>query len=192
MDSRAGLIESALTLFAARGYEAVGVQEIVATAGVTKPTLYHFFGSKLGLLEALVGQYAAPLDDAVGAACAAYAGHRRDLVATLDQVARAYLDFAAAHPLYFRFELACGFAAREGDPHRLVQAHRARRLVAIEGLFRSATREHGNMRGRERRCSVCLVGHLDSHIALQLDGELIVTDRVRRDLLHQFCHGIFS
>lgn len=189
MDSRAGLIESALTLFTARGYEAVGVQEIVATAGVTKPTLYHFFGSKLGLLEALVGQYAAPLDDAVAAACAAY---QRNLELTLDDLARAYVDFAARFPQYYRFELACGYAAKEGDPHRLAQGHQARRLAAIEELFRVATNEHGNMRGRERRYAVSLVGHLNCTIALRLDDEMIITDRVRRDVMHQFSHGIYS
>ena len=46
------LIERALELFAARGYDAVGVQEIVEAAGMTKPTLYHWFGSKQGLLRA--------------------------------------------------------------------------------------------------------------------------------------------
>ena len=189
MDSRAGLIESALTLFAARGYEAVGVQEIAATAGVTKPTLYHFFGSKLGLLEALLGQYAAPLDDAVVAACAAY---RHDLAATLDLLARAYLDFVAHCPQYYRFELACGYAAKAGDPHRLAHGHHARRLAAIEELFRAATQAHGNMRGRERRYAVSLVGHLNSTIALRLDDELVITDRVRREMLHQFGHGIYS
>lgn len=189
MDSRAGLIESALTLFAARGYEAVGVQEIVATAGVTKPTLYHFFGSKLGLLEALVGQYAVPLDDAVAAACSDY---QRDLSVTLDLLACAYLDFVARCPQYYRFELACGYAAKEGDPHRLVHVHHERRLAALEELFRAATHEHGNMRGRERRYAVSLVGHLNSTITLRLEDELIITDRVRRDMLHQFSHGIYS
>ena len=53
-DNRTGLLHSALTLFATRGYDAVGVQEIVENAGVTKPTLYHYFGNKLGLLETLL------------------------------------------------------------------------------------------------------------------------------------------
>ncbi len=189
MDNRTGLMTSALTLFAARGYEAVGVQEIVVTAGVTKPTLYHFFGSKLGLLEALVEQYAVPLDDSVAAACASY---QRDLAATLDRLARAYLDFVAAQPLYYRFELASGFAARASDAHRSTRVHQARRRTAIEQLFRAATAEHGNMRGRERRYAVSLVGHINSYVALHLDDELVITDRVRHDLLHQFSHGIYS
>src|SRR5215211_7966667 len=56
--NRALILDRALGLFAARGYDAVGVQEIVEAAGVTKPTLYHYFGSKRGLLEALVAEHA--------------------------------------------------------------------------------------------------------------------------------------
>jgi len=53
VDSRAGLLHAALEPISRKGYDAVGVQEIAEAAGVAKPTLYHFFGSKGGLLEAL-------------------------------------------------------------------------------------------------------------------------------------------
>ena len=53
MDNREAILSEALHLFYVRGYDAVGVQEIVDAAGVTKPTLYYYFGSKKGLLETL-------------------------------------------------------------------------------------------------------------------------------------------
>ena len=53
-DISARLLDIALDLFSRRGYEGTGVQEIVAAAGVTKPTLYHYFGSKIGVLKALL------------------------------------------------------------------------------------------------------------------------------------------
>jgi AcrR family transcriptional regulator len=37
------------------------VQESVAPAGITKPTLYHYFGSKQGLLTSLMTENSAPL-----------------------------------------------------------------------------------------------------------------------------------
>ena len=52
--NRAELIDRALELFAAYGYDGVGVQNVCEAAGVTKPTLYHYFQSKRGLLEALM------------------------------------------------------------------------------------------------------------------------------------------
>ncbi|HIS80092.1 MAG TPA: helix-turn-helix transcriptional regulator [Candidatus Scatomonas merdavium] len=39
MENRERLLEAALSLFYEKGYDAVGVQEIVEAAGVTKPTL---------------------------------------------------------------------------------------------------------------------------------------------------------
>ena len=39
VDNRERILETALELFYARGYDAVGVQEIAEKSGVTKPTL---------------------------------------------------------------------------------------------------------------------------------------------------------
>ena len=54
MDNKEKILRCALDLFYAKGYDAVGVQEIAEKAGVTKPTLYYYFGSKYGLLETLL------------------------------------------------------------------------------------------------------------------------------------------
>ena len=54
IDNRELILDAALDLFYAKGYDAVGVQEIVDRAGVTKPTLYYYFGSKIGLLRNLL------------------------------------------------------------------------------------------------------------------------------------------
>ena len=48
------ILSTALDLFAVRGYDSTSVREICEAAGITKPTLYHFFGSKEGVLQALV------------------------------------------------------------------------------------------------------------------------------------------
>lgn len=48
--ARDKILEAAQTLFYEQGIRAVGVEEIVHTAGVTKPTLYRLFASKEGLI----------------------------------------------------------------------------------------------------------------------------------------------
>jgi AcrR family transcriptional regulator len=48
------ILETALDLFATSGYEKTSVREICAAAGITKPTLYYFYGSKEGVYRALV------------------------------------------------------------------------------------------------------------------------------------------
>jgi len=46
---RERLLSGATGLFAAKGYAATTVREIVERAGVTKPVLYYYFGSKEGI-----------------------------------------------------------------------------------------------------------------------------------------------
>jgi len=48
------ILQNALELFSRKGYEATSVREICEAAGITKPTLYHFYGSKEGVYRAIV------------------------------------------------------------------------------------------------------------------------------------------
>ena len=53
-ESREDIAAAARRLFAARGYGAVPVRVIAAEAGVDPALIYHFFGSKKGLLDELM------------------------------------------------------------------------------------------------------------------------------------------
>jgi AcrR family transcriptional regulator len=50
------MLEVAGKSFAARGFHAISMDEIAARAGISKPMLYHYFGSKEGLYVAYVRQ----------------------------------------------------------------------------------------------------------------------------------------
>jgi AcrR family transcriptional regulator len=52
------MLAVALPLFARRGYAAVAVDEVAAGAGVTKPMVYAYFGSKEGLFQACANRAA--------------------------------------------------------------------------------------------------------------------------------------
>jgi AcrR family transcriptional regulator len=54
--TRGALTAAARRLFAKHGYEAVSAAQIVAAAGVTRGALYHHFGGKPGLLDAVYDQ----------------------------------------------------------------------------------------------------------------------------------------
>ena len=57
--------EVATRLFCQKGYGATSVSEIVEHAGVTKPVLYYYFGSKAGLFKHIFEQHFGMLRDLV-------------------------------------------------------------------------------------------------------------------------------
>jgi AcrR family transcriptional regulator len=55
-ETRAKLIRAARHAFAAKGYAAASMDELTAEAGLTRGALYHNFGDKKGLLQAVIDQ----------------------------------------------------------------------------------------------------------------------------------------
>ncbi|AHE53329.1 hypothetical protein NX02_08025 [Sphingomonas sanxanigenens DSM 19645 = NX02] len=55
-ETRAKLIAAARRAFATKGYAAASMDELTAEAGLTRGALYHNFGDKKGLLQAVIGQ----------------------------------------------------------------------------------------------------------------------------------------
>ena len=51
-------LATAIRLFQARGFDAVGVAELVTELGIKPPSFYAAFGSKAGLLERAIDRYA--------------------------------------------------------------------------------------------------------------------------------------
>jgi len=55
-ETRAKLIQAAREAFAAKGYAAASMDDLTAEAGLTRGALYHNFGDKKGLLQAVIDQ----------------------------------------------------------------------------------------------------------------------------------------
>jgi AcrR family transcriptional regulator len=188
LGNREQLLKTALELFAARGFDAVGVQEIVQRAGVTKPTLYHYFGSKLGLLEHLLQEHHAPLLAELTAATA----YQGDLPQTLTRVVSTFLAFTQGYPDLIRFQSALVYLPAEHEAYPIAShfVHKYRTL--LEELFLQASQDHGNMRGRHQRYALTFLGMINGYASLVLNDDLQVTDRLVYEIVHQFSHGIYS
>jgi TetR/AcrR family transcriptional regulator len=188
MDNRAKILDCALRLFADHGYDAVGVQEIVDAAGITKPTLYHYFGSKHGLLEALLEGYFSQLNRAVSLA-AAYQG---DLPGTLTRLVTVFFQYARENPTFYQLQLALWFAPRDSAAHQAVTRWFLEQYQVIEGVFVQASRDHGNMVGRQRAYATTLTGMINTYIGMALNGYAELDEALVRQAVHQFQHGIYS
>jgi AcrR family transcriptional regulator len=188
MDNRSALLSCALDLFASKGYDAVGVQEIVDAVGVTKPTLYHYFGSKQGLLEALLTEKFNHQDQMVKEA----AEYHGDLTLNLTKLAAALFNFARANSTYYRMQLSMWFAPRESEAHKWVSILNQRQSQVVEDMFAHAAKDHGNMQGRQRIYTATFIGMINTYIGLWLNGFVELNDDLVYRVVHQFEHGIYS
>ena len=55
-ETRAAILDAAMALFAERGFDATPVKVIATEAGVATGLIFHYFGAKEGLLEALIDE----------------------------------------------------------------------------------------------------------------------------------------
>ena len=93
------ILSAALDLFAVKGYDATSVREICGAAGITRPTLYHFYGSKEGVLRALLMSGFERCRHLVDSAMARPGSFRTRLKA----LARAIFESAHRQPGFWRF-----------------------------------------------------------------------------------------
>jgi AcrR family transcriptional regulator len=185
-DNRAELLDRALDLFAAYGYDGVGVQNICEAAGVTKPTLYHYFHSKRGLLETLlkgrIDELLSPLMD-----LAAAEGDMREI---LKRAASFVIAFAKNNPSFYRLYLALWFAPTQSDGREVAAAFHGRHFEAMEAICSVAMQGTMGSKGRNRATTASFLGMLNSAIGLALNDYSALNDRVAGDLVDQFLFGV--
>lgn len=128
--TRTRVADSALKLFAAKGYAETSVREIIETAGVTRPVLYYYFQNKAELFCYLIETEFALLYEGMDAIVARHSGCRDRLKALAGFV----FERAQGSPEIVRFLLRFFFAPPDEpiriDSEKLAQ-ERLYRIVAI-------------------------------------------------------------
>lgn len=187
-DNRRHLIQIACRLFADRGYDAVGVQELVTQAGVTKPTLYHYFGSKQGILEAVLADYFEPFYKIL----LSHSVYQGDLVHSLEIITNDYLIFASTEPVFFRLWMTMRFAPVESIAYQCFSPYLNQQQTLIRNLFIKAAEQHGNMRNRQDSYTITFLGMIFTYASLALQDSSTMDDSLVYRAVHQFMYGIFS
>lgn len=191
MDNRKNILGKALQLFYEKGYDAIGVQEIADAAGVTKPTLYHYFGSKYGLLQAVALEGYADLKTGMAEATE----YRGDLPANLERLTNFYFRFCSSHEAYYRLMMAMMYSAKESDTYRAIQPYMSEIIAMMTRLFLAAGDVIGNMRGRQEQYSIVFFGLLNSYMLYWFNKSSeerpVLSEHQAYELVHQFLHGIY-
>jgi AcrR family transcriptional regulator len=187
-DNRRTILDSALRLFSGRGYEGVGVAELCEVSGITKPTLYHYFGSKRGLLDAIVAERGEPLRGRVQAAAA----YDHDVRLGIERIAFAFARSAQEDRDFARLRLALAFAPPSSESWQAAAPMNAELYGRVEAFFRAAADDHGNMKGRSRPYAASFIGTIDTYVGIFLSDQLDLTEETVRGAIRQFMYGIFS
>ena len=192
MENREMIMQCAKTLFYAKGYDAVGVQEIVDKAGVTKPTLYYYFGSKLGLIKTLIEETFQEFRMILHEA----ADMEQRIEETLYQVAYRYCMFFESDREFYMLFMALFYSARENEAYQAVKPYVAEFYDMIVDVFGRAADQLGNMNGRQRQFAIGFIGTINHYLILRFEegeenGGKIQEEEIDA-VVRQFMYGIFS
>ncbi|HEX5067841.1 MAG TPA: TetR/AcrR family transcriptional regulator [Myxococcota bacterium] len=100
-DARRAILDATEALLLEAGGEAFGVRALAARCGYTAPTIYHYFGDKDGLIDALLEEHFARLLAEVRTV-----PQGDDPLENLRGMLRTYLGFAERNPTFYRVILA--------------------------------------------------------------------------------------
>jgi AcrR family transcriptional regulator len=129
------LVETALALFTEGGYHAVGIDTVLAKAGVAKMTLYNHFASKEDLIVAALArkaeQSAAGLERALAAAGA---DPKAKLLALFDWLEGWFRSKEFRGCIYIK--AASEYPLKKDKPHQAALEFKRTRLELLRGLCR--------------------------------------------------------
>lgn len=192
MDNKLLLMQCAKELFYAKGYDAVGVQEIVDRAGITKPTLYYYFGSKLGLLKALLETRCGEFQILIQEALSKNQGIREDLY----RLAHAYCYFFERDREFYMLLNSLYYAAPENEAHQAVNPYMTEYFQIVVQVFEKASDQLGNMNGRQRQFALGFIGTINTfllvHCKMDPQKKAKLTEEQVFSVVNQFMYGIFS
>lgn len=189
-DNKQTILSCALRLFARKGYDAVSTIEIAQTAGITKPTMYYYFGSKEGLLSEILNiHYNRFLSD-----LESVASLPEDIALTFFRMMRIYFDYALNNKDFIIFKLSTFNRIGEDVTYLLSREYIDRESSIIKRVFDAAASYVGNIRGKEDLCTMTFVGVAHSAIGayFHTGEEKLLSDETIYRLRQQFLYGIYS
>lgn len=186
------LMQCAKELFYAKGYDAVSVQEIVDRAGLTKPTLYYYYESKLGLLKTLLDtktkDFGIHIDQAIGA--------EKSIREVLYRLAMAYCDFFEQDREFYMLLMSLFYSARENEVYQVVKPVVAEFYDKVVEIFDRAAEQLGNMHGRQWQFAIGFIGTVNQFFLLACEKDPEHQEKISEEqivsLVNQFMYGIFT
>lgn len=183
------ILTVARRLFAGHGYDATSVRQIAEGVGVTVPALYYHFGSKRGILEALVDEHCTRKSSVVEQALAAEGTWTERLAAGMRAYVAAMSAEASTATIVMR------------DPSLSSDLELKKRVFATEGLLVKQLAavvtggvEAGEFRplDPDRVAVLLLTAARGVHFGRMTTGEIFDTDALADTLLDLALGGLLT
>jgi len=188
-------LKNALVLFAQKGYEAVSPNDVCERTGIQKPTLYHFFGSKEGLLDELLKEQYAKLDSSVAEICVYRPdphNYHNDVKPVLVRVADAFFGFASENKEFYLFLMALSFAPPQSVSAIVSEKYHKRHYDILTEMFYGISTVHPNVKGRETAYAVRFLALINAQIALWYRGFAELSNTEAENIVRGFLHGMYN
>ena len=157
--TRQRILDAAGPCFAARGYARTTVEEVASRAGVSKALVYHHFGSKERILDAVIERTIAKWDAVTDLASITSGGSVLESIASMH---RAALDYARDNPAMQALIELDSRMLLDAPAGRAVRESMRRHREALAAALRAGV-ESGEVRDDldlEAAADVILVHHL--------------------------------
>lgn len=182
------MIKTALRLFAAEGYENVGIQKIVKAVNVKPPTLYHYFGSKQGLLDALLSFYFDPFFEELEK----IAVYKDSLNQVLEGIITAFFRFTQDAPDFYRFVLSLMYSSKQSEAWKTVHPFVKQVFAVLESVFHQAGKDYADLQGNSRRNAATFQGMINLYITTFFYGHTQLDEEDAHIACQHYLYGIIK
>lgn len=181
------LLRAAGERFNRRGYAATTVREIVEAAGVTKPVLYYYFGSKEGLYLALLEDARRAFLDCIEAARRSRGTTRQRILKLAEELFRLF----RMNLEVVKLVLAVSYGPPQGAPPFPFDAFHHTLQGTLERLVRDGIRSGEFRPGKPSAMATALHGALGACMeSVLMHGEAEWNARRIREVLNVVFEGI--
>lgn len=182
------ILNTAVTLFAKKGFDGVGVQEICTESKITKPTLYYYFGSKNGLLSAIIEEKGFEFFKILQRS----AEYKHDFIGSLTKILENTIQFAIENPDFYRFQCSLNAACFESEAGKIYEPFSCKIQTIFSDFFQNSSNEIGNMKGKELLFSKIFF-QTSQAVALEvIQNRLKNTDNMIFSVIHSFVYGVVA
>lgn len=181
--NREKILSCAQRLFFEKGYDAVGVQEIVDTAGITKPTMYYYFKSKQGLLECLLSEGAQEMLDQVREVTET----EGEFLKVFELVTKKYLELAVENKEFYLMLVSLFSSAKDNEAFRSAKPYISRFLGLFRRFFERYSRQQGGFFVSADYLAISYTGIINMFMMTSFERGELESETVRLKFIKNLC-----